>query len=214
MSSGFSEYLRSGSAELDLSDILKEPVVQLLGVSAVAGEALGEIGVVSIFDLAAASVFAAARAAASAGRSGGIADRYGTVPRDWLQPNVSYGSLDQIGDLPLEALGGLTGSQATELKQALDVATIAEFASWPPQAVARRMLGETTGAAVDVDEVQTEALRPRFGDYPTERVYYSTLVMLDMGTDPANLIELNAPISLGQAMAAGAGMQKPRSAPR
>ena len=209
MSSGFSEYLRSGSTELDLSDILKEPVAQLLGVSAVAGEALGKIGVASIFDLAAASVFAAARAAANAGRSGGIADRYGTVPRDWLQPDVSYGSLDQIGDLPLEALGGLTASQATELKQALDVATIAEFASWPPQAVARRMLGETTGAAVDVDEAQTEALRPRFGDYPTERVYYSTLVMLDMGTDPANLIELDAPISLGQAMAAGAGMQKP-----
>lgn len=209
MNAVLSESLRSGSAELELSDVLKEPATELLGVSAAAGMALRSIGIFSIFDLGAASVFAAARAAAGAGRSGDIASRYGMVPRDWLQPDAIYGSVDQIGDLPLEALGGLTATQSAELKQALDVATIAEFANWPPQAVARRMLGETAGAMVSIDDLQTEALRPRFGEYPTERVYYSTLVMLDMGTDPANLVELDAPISLGQALAAGAGFRKP-----
>jgi hypothetical protein len=173
---GFSDYLRSDTAELELSDVLRQPTTKLLGVSADVGTALQAIGISTIFDLGAASLFATARAAAAAGGPGELAGRHGMAPGDWLKPNTSFGN--QIGELPLETLRGITNVQATALKHALDVSTIAEFAKWPPQRVAREMIGDTVGSALTLDEVQTEALRPRFGEYPTERVYYSSPVML------------------------------------
>jgi hypothetical protein len=39
MASGFSDYLRSDTAELELSDVLRQPTTKLLGVSADAGTA-------------------------------------------------------------------------------------------------------------------------------------------------------------------------------
>ncbi|MBX9774840.1 MAG: hypothetical protein K2Y71_10565 [Xanthobacteraceae bacterium] len=209
MASGFSDYLRSDASELELSDVLKQPTTKLLAVSADAGAALQAIGITTIFDLGAASLFATARAAAAAGGPGGLAGRFDMAPGDWLKPNTSFGTLDEIGELPLEALRGITNAEATTLKQALDVSTVAEFANWPPQRVAREMIGDTVGTALTLDEAQTEALRPRFGEYPTERVYYSSLVMLDSGQGEANLVDLTGPLSLTDAMGAATGFSKP-----
>jgi hypothetical protein len=209
MAFGFFEYLRSDISELELSDVLRQPTTKLLGVSADAGTALREIGISTIFDLGAASLFAMARAAAAAGGSHELAGRHGMAPGDWLKPHASFDTLDQIAGLPLEVLRGITDVQATALKQALDVSTIAEFAKWPPQRVAREMIGDTVGSALTVDEIQTEALRPRFGEYPTERVYYSSLVMLDSGQSGANLVELDRPLSLKDAIGAATGFDKP-----
>lgn len=209
MASRFSDYLRSDIAALELSDVLRQPTTKLLGISADAGTALQAIGVFTIFDLGAASLFATARAAAAAGGPGELAGRYGMAPGDWLKPNTSFGTLDQIGELPLETLLRITNAQATTLKKSLDVSTIAEFANWPPQRVAREMIGDTAGSAFTLDEIQTEALRPRFGEYPTERVYYSSLVMLDSGQGDANLVELDGPLSLTDAIGAATGFAKP-----
>jgi hypothetical protein len=209
MAYGFSDNLRSDVAELELRDVLRQPVTKLLGVSPDAGAALQELGISTVFDLGASSLFAAARSAAAAGGPGELASRHGMAPGDWLKPDTSFGELDQIGELPLEALRGVTNEQATTLKQALHVSTIAEFAKWPPQRVAREMIGDTVGSALTVDEIQTETLRPRFGEYPTERVYYSTLVMLDSGQGSDNLVELEGPLSLTDAIGAATGFDKP-----
>lgn len=209
MANGFSDYLRSDSSELELRDALRQPTTKLLGVSAAAGTALQAIGITTIFDLGAASLFATARAASTAGGPGELAGRHGMAPGDWLKPNTNFGALDQIGGLPLEALRGLTDVLANALKSALDIATISEFANWPPQRVAREMLGGTVGSGLTLDEIQTEALRPRFGEYPTERVYYSSLVMLDSGRGEAGLVDLDGPLSLTDAMSAATGFDKP-----
>lgn len=55
----------------------------------------------------------------------------------------------------------------------------------------------------DTEERAADELRPAFGEYPTERVYYDTLFML--GTDAAQAQQpLSAPLSL--AKLAGAGL--------
>ncbi|RJT32614.1 hypothetical protein D3227_26725 [Mesorhizobium waimense] len=209
MVSGFSDYLRSDISQLEHGDVLRQPTAKLLGVSGDAATALQAIGISTIFDLGAASLFATARSAAAAGRPGELASRYGMAPGDWLKPNTSFGTLEEIGELPLETLREITDAQATALKQALDVYTIAEFANWPPQRVARELIGDTVGSALTLDELQTEALRPRFAEYPTERVYYSSLVMLDSGQGDANLVDLDGPLSLSDVIGAATGFDKP-----
>ena len=207
MATSLAESLRSDVAGLELADALKEPVSKLLGVTEEAETALQALGIATIFDLGAASLFATARAAAAG--TGGLLARHGRAPGDWLKPGTVYSSLDQIGALPLETLRGLTNALATNLKRALDVATIADFANWPPQRMARELLSDTVGSALTVDEVQTEALRPRFGEYPTERVYYSSLVMFDSGRGESNLVDLDGPLSLSDAIGAATGFDKP-----
>ena len=204
-----SQFLRSGTPALEVSEALRLPVTKMLGVSAEAGSALGRLGIATIFDLGAASIFATARAAASAAGATEVAGRHGVAPGDWLKPGTEYVALDAIGQLPLAALRGLTDEEAADLGQALDVATIAEFANWGPQRTARELLGNTVGSALSLDELQTEALRPRFGEYPTERVFYTSLVMLDSGRADGPLADLAGPLSLADAMGASTGFDRP-----
>lgn len=92
---------------------------------------------------------------------------------------------------------------------ALDVKTIRDLALWPPSIAARRLVGESFGTTMDPEEIQTEELRPRMGQYPTERVYYSTLTMLQMLGDGVSAQEnLTGPISLNAALDPG-GLNRP-----
>lgn len=191
----FSDLVKTSSEAAELSDLLNSPVSILLGVDDDAASAIGAIGIATVFDLAGSSIFEIAREASNAGRPGSPTARFNLLPGEWLKPGTVYESLEAVGALPLEMLGALDAAQVSALKPALGVETIREFALWPPYQGARRMLGESVGAIIDLDELQTEALRPRFGDYPTERVYYSTLVMLQMQFD-GERAPLEGPVSL------------------
>ena len=169
-----SQLLRSEVPALEVSEVLRLPVNRLLGVSEEAASALGRLGITTIFDLGAASIFATARTAASAGVATQLSGRHGIAPGDWLKPGT-----DVVARLPISAMRGLTDADAAALAEALDVGTIMDLGNWGPQRVARDLIGDSVGAELSVDELQTEALRPRFGEYPTERVYYTSLVMLD-----------------------------------
>ena len=71
------------------------------------------------------------------------------------------------------------------------------------------MVSTAAGTTVDLDEAaQAEELRPRFGEYPTERVYYDTLVMLAMEANP-NVQPFQQPLSLEQIANEGIGLGKP-----
>ena len=62
------------------------------------------------------------------------------------------------------------------------VKTIDDVANWAPFLTAKRVLDEALGGGgTDAEERDAERLRPRIGEYPTERVYYDTLVMLESG---------------------------------
>lgn len=82
--------------------------------------------------------------------------------------------------LPLENLRGISDADAAALKQALALQTIRDFALWPPRRVAQGLMSEASGANPDPEEAHAELLRPKLGEYPTERVYYDSLVMLGM----------------------------------
>jgi hypothetical protein len=176
-------FLRSEHVSADVHQVLRAPVTALAGVSQTAADALALIGVRTVFDLAASSVFALAQAAAEAGTVTSLPARIGVTPSDWLAPGTTFESPSDIPDLPLAALRGLPPETAAALTAALDVTSIRDFAAWPPRLVAKGLLAVAVGPVVDGGDAGAEALRPRLGEYPTERVYYDRLVMLHMEED-------------------------------
>lgn len=172
------EHLKAGHSGLTLDEALQKPVSALLGVSDEAATALQRVGILSIFDLGSSWLFAHASAAIAARD---IAD---PVPAPLLE-DAGQVPAEEIPALPLQRLRGLSDDDATAISQALGVQNLREFALWPPRQVAQRLLSTASGADGQVEDVHAEALRPRLGEYPTERVYYESLVMLGMAADAA-----------------------------
>jgi hypothetical protein len=197
--------LRSPSSTLNLREILQQPVSQLLGVALEAVEPLRSIGVETIFDLGSSMVFAQATSAVAASTSA-----VGSLPTDVLTDAVSTTPLPDVPNLPLDSLRGLSSEAATALHDALDVNSIREFALWPPRQIAHTMVGAAAGTRLDGEEDGgfAEELRPRFGEYPTERVYYDSLVMLGTGPNQ-NLTELAQPLSLAALASQSVGFGTP-----
>ena len=188
--------------------VLTRPATDLLGVSDAAGQALAAVGIDTIFDLAASNLFASARSLvdyAAASQSNGL----DLVPGDLLADGPSVVAPGDIAGMPLVRLRLLTAEQGQTLSAALDVATVADLANWPPHREARRLLGESTGTTEDPEDQQADELRPRFGQFPTERVYYSTLVLLEMLGHGGPLQELTGPVSLAAAVKQPGGMTRP-----
>lgn len=195
--------LKAGFKGLSVSEALQLPVSALLGVNDGAADALRRIGIDTIFDLGSSWLFANASAAARPGVGGPSIS--GTLLLDALPAEPP----DDAGSLALESLRGLPDEDAAAIKQGLAIQTVRDFALWPPHRVAQRMMSEASGGgAVDTEEEHVEALRPRMGEYPTERVYYKSLVMLGMAAD-ADQQPLTGAISLQPAVDDPAGFGHP-----
>jgi len=197
-------HLRSPHASLSLLEALQLPASALLGVDDDAATALSSAGINSIFDLGTSALFAQAATAAGLATAG-----FDRVPNDLLKDTSVEPALGEVPSLPLSALRALTDSAAAEISAALDVATIKEFAFWPPRVVANQMVGEAFGSRFDdPQDAAADKLRPQLGEYPTERVYFNTLVMLGMANETANT-PLGNPLSLDVIVDNPVGFGKP-----
>ena len=207
--SDLGELVRATSAGSESLELLKKSPSEILGVSAAAALALDKVGIRTIFDLGTSNLFASARAVLDLRLPDNPANRFGLVASDLLSDAAEFESLDDIPALSIDKLRILSAAQAADLSAALDVQTIRDFALWPPHLAARRLVGDSVGSSIDPEELQTEELRPRMGQYPTERVYYTSLVMLEMLGDPGKPAELKGAITLDAALAAGAALTRP-----
>lgn len=172
------DHLKAGFQGLALDEVLQKPISALFGVSDAAAAALKRVGVETVFELGASWLFANAAAAMVLDSA-----EPGTSGTHLLEP-PSPDEPEETASRPLESLRGMSDEDAAQIKQALGTATIREFALWPPRQVAQRLVGEASGGSVEGEDVHAEALRPRLGEYPTERVYYDSLVMLGMAASP------------------------------
>ncbi len=168
------DHLKAEFQGLSLDEALQLPTSALLGVSNAAALALRRIGVDTLFDLGASWLFANATAAMAVATA-----EPGTSAAHLLEPPAPDDP-DDPASRPLQSLRGIADDDAAAIRQALAVETIRDFALWPPRQLARALLSEASGSAVEGEDVHAEALRPRLGEYPTERVYYDSLVMLGM----------------------------------
>jgi hypothetical protein len=197
-------FLRQDRSDADLHQVLRSSVDALTGVSAEAVAALQPVGVQTVFDLATSALFALAQEAAQARAPSSLASRFGVTPNDWLEPGTPLESAADIPGLPVAALRGLGTERAAALATALSIVTIGDLAWWPPRLVAKGLLVRALGAPPAGDEdASADVLRPRLGEYPTERVYYDRLVMLHTDEDAAVRAALDAPVSLAPAAKPG-----------
>ena len=191
--SEFSRHLVAPHDQLPLREMLRQPVASLLGVRDEAVTALAAVGIETIFDLGSSRLFAQAAAAIGAADS-----RLDAVAGDLLLDAHDEIALDRIGELPLGSLRGLSEEQAVALEEALPAGNLRAFALWPQRQLARRMVNVAAGGVDESGFDDTaEELRPRFGEYPTERVYYDALVMLG-SAEHTGLTPLDGPLSLGR----------------
>lgn len=167
--------------DLPPAALLREPVESLVGVTDAVAEALQDIRIATVFDLATSNTFGDAAQLVVIADPATVEAALSLLPADSLDDDAA----DAIADVPsldASALAGLDDAPAAVLAN-VGVETIDDVAHWPPYLTARRILDEAVGGgdAVAVAERDAERLRPRIGEYPTERVYYDTLVMLDPG---------------------------------
>lgn len=189
MPTAYAEFLRSDSASLTTREIMQRPVGELLGVTPAAVTALADLGIETIFDLGSSTVFAQASAALAAST-----DDLSSVPGDLLDDGTPI-VVGGVGDLPIASLRSLDAAEAAALSAALEVSTIRDLALWGPRRVAHQLVAESVGSTIELDEAAAEELRPRMGEYPTERVYYDTLIMLRAEAGN-NLTPISQPVSL------------------
>lgn len=198
-----SEFLRSGYETLDLHDLLRSPVSVLIGVNDAVVPELGKLGIHTVFDLGSSWLFANATAASRHTNATNLVGRTGLAPNDWLAGTGT--AADNIPDIGVENLRGIQAADVSVLKAGMNAKTIREFALWPPYRFATTLLSKTLGDFDNLEDISTETLRPRFGEYPTERVYYQRMVMLDMGLGNEPRKQLDGPVSLNNAIKESGG---------
>lgn len=198
------ESVRVSSADLSVRELLEQPVTELLGVGQAAAAALASINVTTIFDLGSSSTFARAASALTAAEND-----LTLLAADVLGPGGANVPASSVPGLPISRLQGVSQTVGAALAAALEAPTIRDFALWPPRRFAHELVSLASGTDLgDLADDGAEELRPRLGEFPTERVYYDTLVML--GIDPPqNQTALTKPLSLEQLATGGLAFGTP-----
>jgi hypothetical protein len=207
-----SDLLKTENAELVTEAALTSPVDVLQGVTADARAALEAVDILTVFDLAVSHLFATAAALTAAETDATtLESRLNGAATDAVDPppGLAVGEWARQG---LSILAGLDPAEATALETALSIQTVRDFALWPPLRAAKAILAEALGGAASADEdPSTPAdLLPKSGVYPTERVFYSRL-LIDLapqaaqGTTP---VEQAGAIDLGASLSAPTAFQR------
>lgn len=167
--------------DLPAAELLREPVTTLIGITEDVAAALQNMRVSNVFDLATSNAFGDATGLLLIADPNTVEAALAMLPADALDVGAA-GSIADIPSLAASSLVGIDDVTAAALA-GVGVVTIDDIAHWPPYLSARRILAEALGGerVFDVEERDAERLRPRIGEYPTERVYYESLVMLDPG---------------------------------
>ena len=192
-----SDLLVSEAQLLPLAEVLNLPPDRLLGVSAPAQATLLSLGVRNVFDLAMSSIFnAAAQIEDAADNPANAMNRFGRPISDLVKPGISGTvAIPDLRNASLDVLAGI--DDAAAVQNALGVTTVRDLSVYPPFRAAREILNrvffpEQLGS---FDPESPADLVPKSGEYPTERVQYTSLV-LDQILRPDNapaLIDLAGP---------------------
>lgn len=210
----FSKYLRTNAGDLTLQEVLRASPGILLGVSPDAVTTLKTLDVSSIFDLASSRIFASASLLSQAGddpRS--VVARLGVAPADLFDSIPAGLTIEALQMQPISILDGIGAAGAATAAKALNVVTVRDLALWPPYLIAKDLLQHAffPEAVPGSDLDAPSDLLPKSGEYPTERILYSTLVFDGYERPPGNLnpLETAGPVDLTPITSATFGFTNP-----
>jgi hypothetical protein len=205
----YQDALRHAFSTLDPLAALRAPTDALLGVDTDAKAALSSLGLDTVFDLATSPLFRLASdiAAAVQGRDSSGLARFDRVPGGVAAPDSPVGLVDfAAADIAL--IRSLSPAQAAQLKTALKVEQVADLGRWPPYVAARSVLAVAGGVAETESDAASE-LVPRFGEFPTERHYYSTIVMDRVAVAQTSDLRTAGPLDILPSLNADFGFDAP-----
>jgi hypothetical protein len=193
---------------LDPLAALQEPITSLLGVSAEAATALGTLGIVTVFDLAAAPVFQVAREIAEIAEGGGTSAmaRLGIVPGGLLDAGQAIAPA-ALAAAPIADLNAVDDALASTLTARLQVETIGELGRWAAFRAAQEVLAAAT--MPDSSQDGAEELVPRLGEFPTERRFYQSVIIDHVATGKTTDLATAGPIDIAPTIGAGFGFAAP-----
>jgi len=188
-----SNHLVTASENLSPLEILHAPTDVLLGVTPQAVTALKSLDIHTVFDLASSRIFANASLLLDAGTDPrSMMARFGIAPADTIDVLPPGVSIDQLRFHSIEILEGIGNANAPGLSAALNVTTVRDLALWPPYLTAKE-IQRTVFFPDSLPEADKDApadLLPKSGEFPTERVFYSTLVFDGFDGEPEQLMAL------------------------
>lgn len=205
--SSLADFLKTPYAQLELREILSESPTVLMGVTTAAAEQLSKLAVKSVFELAFSRVFKNAQQVVQSGRDQTDPfTRAGVFPADIVSGVPADKDIAALQFENIAILTGVGNDLAPGLMEALAVITVRDLALWPPflaaQSIVNNVLGLDKSVAVG-DSDAPAALLPGSGEYPTERVFYKTIVFDAFEKEAEDLKRLteNGPIDIGVAVA-------------
>jgi hypothetical protein len=173
--------LKNSAQTVPLVDILQQPVATLLGVGDLANSTLTDLGILTIFDLATSVIFdSAIKVVNAASDPKSPLFRYGKPPADLVRLSRTGGkALQDLHNEPIVVLSGIPEASAATTATALGTQSVRDLAFYPPYVAALKILRllyfpQTTPG---YDPEYPDDLVPRSGEYPIEKVQYSTLHM-------------------------------------
>lgn len=205
---GYKDGLKQVQSNLDPLAALRSPVTVLLGVSDSASQTLNGIGLKTVFDLATSPFFAIAAQVAAGGD--GIETELNSIGNAIPGGLVVEGGPSDIAGLARADLGVLrvlSSAQATDLKANLQVDTVGDLGRWPPYRAAREILDALGKVTSDGDGAAE--LVPKLGQYPTERRFYSTIVLDQVSRQDTVDLATAGPIDISPALSADFGFSSP-----
>ncbi|WP_088894982.1 hypothetical protein [Leptolyngbya ohadii] len=204
-----SVFVKAEYASKDARELLQEPITALIGVNESTREALTSLNIHSIFDLATSKVFTAAKqiAEVSTPSADNLVAQYGFVPADWLNNGKATQSVDSLKLADIGILNGINDNREA-IVNATHVQTIRDLSLYPPFRAAQTILNDAFNIQEFAPDPQAPPeLLPKGGEYATEKVYYSSIFLDEIDSEP-DLISIDEQVDL-LSMDSTSGFQKP-----
>jgi hypothetical protein len=216
-SEDFTSLVRSDFRNRPLRDILNLPPQALLGVSADAELVLEKLEIKTVFDLATSAIFGnATKLVRAASDFNSALFQHGTPTADMVrQADVAGKKVGELQFLSIGVLEGIPTDDTANIEEVLDVVTVRDLALYPPFRAAERLLNAAyfPENAAGFDSEMPADLLPKSGEFPTERVQYTTLLMDEISIGPEDrFVDLQSndfqPIEISRLSLADAGFKK------
>ena len=174
---GYRDGLKLTHSKLDPLAALRAPVSALLTVSTNVETTLKRLGIITVFDLATSSLFKGAAEVfdAANGQGDSVVARLGRIPGGFIDSESPATPVDLV-KTDIAMLREIKETLATEMKANLQVETVGDLGRWPAFRAAQAVLEEAVPSPKTLEEEALE-LVPKFGEYPTEKHYYRSIVI-------------------------------------
>lgn len=205
----FHDGLKLKHAKLDALGALRAPVSTLLGVSTEIEQTLGKLGIRTVYDLAASPLFkvSAELVDAADGVGESAMARLGRVPAEIVDADETVTPAALL-DKDVSVFRDIGAELGIEIKARLQVETAGELGRWPAFRSARAILDTAIPPRETGDGIVSE-LVPRLGDYPTERHYYSSVVIDHVVPGTTKDLAAAGPVDLAPAVSSDFGFRAP-----